>query len=93
MNLVIFPPSADNEMLCLPGKTCETRTMEARGTIIVAAGIMITVQVGLFDWLKADIAGLTERVDRVEREVAFVRGQLSLVLPVLGGHSTSSPDP
>jgi len=67
--------------------------MEARGSIFAAAGIVITVQIGLFAWLKADIAGLTERVDRVEREVGFVRGQLSLVLPVLRGHSTSSPDP
>lgn len=67
--------------------------MEARGSIFAAAGIVITVQIGLFAWLKADIAGLTERVDRVEREVAFVRGQLSLVLPVLGGQSTSSPGP
>ena len=70
--------------------------MEARGSIFAAAGIVITVQIGLFAWLKADIAGLTERVervDRVEREVALVRGQLSLVLPVLGGHSTSHPDP
>ena len=64
--------------------------MEARGSIFAAAGIVITVQIGLFAWLKADIAGLTERV---EREVALVRGQLSLVLPVLGGHSTSHPDP
>ncbi len=55
--------------------------MEARGSIFAAAGIVITVQIGLFAWLKAGIAGLTERVDRVEREVAFVRGQLSLALP------------
>ena len=67
--------------------------METRGSIFAAAGIVITVQIGLFAWLKADIAGLTERVDRVEREVAFVRGQLSLVLPALGGHSTSNSDP
>ena len=67
--------------------------MEARGSIFAAAGIVITVQIGLVAWLKADIAGLTERVDRVEREVAFVRGQLSLVLPVLGRHETSRPDP
>ena len=67
--------------------------METRGSIFTAAGIVITVQIGLFAWLKADIAGLTERVDRVERGVAFVRGQLSLVLPALGGHSTSNTDP
>ena len=65
--------------------------MEVRGTIFAAAGIIITVQIGLFAWLKADIAGLTDRVDRVEREVAFVRGQLSLVLPVLGGRANSDP--
>ena len=59
--------------------------MEARGSIFAAASIVITVQIGLFAWVKADIAGLTERVDRVERGVAFVRGQLSLVLPALGG--------
>ena len=59
--------------------------METRGSIFAAAGIVITVQIGLFAWLKADIAGLTERVDRVEREVAFVRGQLSLALPPRAG--------
>ena len=67
--------------------------MEARGSIFAAAGIIIMVQAGLFASLKADLAGLTDRVDRVEREVAFVRGQLSLVVPVLGGHSTSNRDP
>ena len=66
--------------------------MEARGTIFAAAGIIITVQIGLFAWLEADIAGLTERVDRIEREVAFVRGQLSLALPARAGHSGSNPD-
>ena len=64
------------------------------GGIFAAAGIVITVQIGRFAWLKADIAGLAERVDRVERGVAFVRGQLSLVLPALGGgRSTSNSDP
>ena len=66
--------------------------MEARGTIFAAAGIIITVQIGLLAGLKADIAGLTERVDRVEREVAFVRGQLSLALPTRAGRSGSNPD-
>ena len=66
--------------------------MEARGTIFAATGIIITAQIGLFAWLKADIAGLTERVDRDEREVAFVRGQLSLALPARAGQSGSSPD-
>ena len=59
--------------------------MESRGSIFAAAGIVITVQIGLFAWLKADIAGLAEGVDRVEREVAFVRGQLSLALPARAG--------
>lgn len=67
--------------------------MEARGTILAAAGTIITVQIGLFAWLKADIAGLTERVDRVGRAVAFVRGQLSLALPARVGHPGSSSDP
>ena len=66
--------------------------MEVRGTIFAAAGIIITVQIGSFAWLRADIAGLTERVDRVEREVAFVRGQLSLALPVRAGHSGPDSD-
>ena len=63
--------------------------MEAQGSIFAAAGIVITVQIGLFAWLKADIAGLTERVDRVERGVAFVRGQLSLALPALAGEAAA----
>ena len=63
--------------------------MEARGNIFAAAGIVITVQIGAFAWLKADIAGLTDRVDRIEREVAFVRGQLSLALPALAGQAES----
>ena len=46
--------------------------METHTTIITAAGIIIGVQAGLFAWLKADIGALT---GRVEREVAFVRGQ------------------
>ena len=66
--------------------------MEARGTILAAAGTIITVQIGLVAWLKADIAGLTERMDRIEREVAFVRGQLSLALPARAGQSGSNPD-
>ena len=62
--------------------------METRGIIITAASIIVGVQLALFAWLKADIGALAEnigalsaRVDRVEREVAFVRGQLSLALP------------
>ena len=54
--------------------------MELRGIVIATGTVIITVQLGLFAWLKADIGALTERVDRVEREVAFVRGQLSLAL-------------
>ena len=67
--------------------------MEARGSIFAAAGIVITVQIGLFAWLKADLAGLTERVDRVGREVAFVRGLLSLALPALAGEAAAGPKP
>ena len=57
--------------------------MELRGIIIATGTVIVTVQLGLFAWLKADIGALTERVDRVEREIAFVRGQLSLALPSL----------
>ncbi len=57
--------------------------MELRGVVIATGTVIVTVQLGLFAWLKADIGALTERVDRVEREVAFVRGQLSLALPSL----------
>ena len=39
---------------------------------------------GLFAWSKADVGALT---DRVERGVAFVRGQLSLALPPLADTS------
>ena len=54
--------------------------MEPRTVTVTAAGMIIGVQVGLFAWLKADVAAVTERV---EREVAFVRGQLSPALPAL----------
>ena len=64
--------------------------METRGTIIAAAGIIITVQLALFAWIKSDLGGLTDSMDRVEREVAFVRGQLSLALPALAA-GTSAP--
>ena len=57
--------------------------MELRGIVIATGTVIITVQLGLFAWIKADIGALTERLDRVEREVAFVRGQLSLALPSL----------
>ena len=65
--------------------------MEARGSIFAAAGIVITVQIGLFAWLKADIAGPTEGVNLVEREVAFVRGQLSHSLPARAGEAATGP--
>ena len=61
--------------------------METRGPIAAAAGIVITVQAGRFAWIKADLAGLTERV---EREGAFVRGQPSLALPALAAQPGSS---
>ena len=57
--------------------------MELRGIVIATGTVIVTVQVGLFAWLKADIGALMERLDRVEREVAFVRDQLSLALPSL----------
>ncbi len=59
------------------------------------AGLVITVQVGLFVWLKSDIADLGTRVDRLEREVAFMRGQLSLAIPALAKTppSQSAPPP
>ena len=88
--------------------------MEARNAIIATAGAIITVQVGLFAWLKSDIsnlaeqtrsdisnlaeqtrsdmAGLGTRVDRVEREVAFIRGQLSLALPTLAAQTAADPE-
>ena len=67
--------------------------MESRGTIFAAAGIIITVQLGLFASLKTGIAGLTERVERIDREVAFVRGQLSLALPALAGEAAAGSKP
>ena len=61
--------------------------METRGTVIAAAGTISMVQVGLFAWLKTDIAGPADRVERVERAMALVRGQLSLALPALAGQA------
>ena len=61
---------------------------------LTLAGLVITVQIGLFAWLKYDIADLRSdlgtRVDRLERDVAFIRGQLSLALPAL---TASDPTP
>ena len=66
--------------------------MEARNTVIATAGAIITVQVGLFAWLKSDVADLAMRVDRVEREVAFIRGQLSLALPAPAAQTAADPE-
>ena len=73
--------------------------METRGIIITSASIIVGVQFALFAWLKADIDTLAEnigalsaRVDRVEREVAFVCGQLSLALPSLAQSRPQWPD-
>ena len=64
--------------------------MEQRAFPVTVAGAIIGVQLALFAWLRADIESvrldidaLGQRMDRVEREVAFVRGQLSLALPSL----------
>ena len=59
---------------------------------LTLAGLVIGVQIGLFAWLKADIADLAERVNRVETEVAFIRGQLSAALPSLA-QSSRPPAP
>ena len=55
------------------------------GAMFAAAGIITTVQSGLFASLGVEIAGLAERVARVEREVVFSRGQLSLATPARAG--------
>ena len=62
--------------------------MEERGIITVAAGIIATVQAGLFACLEADTA---DRADRLGREVAFVLGQLYLAVSALAGRSGSDP--
>ena len=64
--------------------------MEAGGAIIATAGVIVAMKVRRFAWLKADIPGLSNRVDR---GVAVVRGQLSLALPPLSGHPGSTPCP
>ena len=62
--------------------------MEPLGIALTFGGIVIIgVQIGLFAWLKHDIGGLSSRLDRVGRDVAFVRGQLSLA------HSHANPPP
>ena len=62
--------------------------MDAKTTTITAALALAGLQIGLFAWLKTDIGALTDRmvavergVARVESEVAFIRGQLSLAIP------------
>ena len=69
--------------------------MDARTTTITAALALAGLQVGLFAWLKTDIAALADRILTVERDVArvesgvaFVRGQLSLALPALAQSKT-----
>ena len=56
--------------------------MDAKTTTITAALALAGLQIGLFAWLKADIGALDARLVTVEREVAFIRGQLSQALPV-----------
>lgn len=55
--------------------------MDANTTTITAALALAGLQIGLFAWLKADIGALVTRLVTVEREVAFIRGQLSQALP------------
>ena len=55
--------------------------MDAKTTTITAALVLAGLQIGLFAWLKADIGALDARLVTVEREVAFIRGQLSQALP------------
>ena len=50
-------------------------------TTITAALALAGLQIGLFAWLKADIGALDDRMVTVEREVDFMRGQLSQALP------------
>ena len=71
--------------------------METNTTIITAAVALAGLQIGLFAWLKADIAALADRmvivereVARVEREVAFMRGQFSLAFPAVTQPKTAA---
>ena len=71
--------------------------METNTTIITAAVALAGLQIGLFAWLKADIAALADRmvivereVARVERGVAFMRGQLSLAFPAVTQSKTAA---
>lgn len=72
--------------------------MTDKTTTLSAAGIIVTIQLALFAWLKTDIGNLSEqiesverRVAAVEREVAFVKGQLSLALPSLATTTPTTP--
>lgn len=73
---------------------------------IIGTGLAIAVLlIGLIAWVRSDMKqgfrqlsdrlGAVERdVARVENEVSFMRGQLSLVLPALAqAHIPSPPDP
>ena len=55
--------------------------MNSHVTTITAALALAGLQIGLFASLKADIGALDDRMVTVEREVAFMRGQLSQALP------------
>ena len=70
--------------------------METNTTIITAALALAGLQIGLFAWLKADIGALADRlvmvereVARVERAVAFMRGQFSLAFPTVTQSKTA----
>ena len=58
-------------------------------TVITTGLTLAALQIGLFVWLKNDIGALAERIRRVEHDVAFLRGQMSLVLPSLTKSSTA----
>ena len=70
--------------------------METNTTIITTALALAGLQIGLFAWLKADIGALADRlvmvereVARVERAVAFMRGQFSLAFPTVTQSKTA----
>ena len=54
--------------------------MSLNTNTIATITALAALQIGMFAWLKNDIRSLAERVQHVETEVAFVRGQLSLAL-------------
>ena len=71
--------------------------METNTTIIAAALALAGLQIGLFAWLKADIGALADRmvmvereVARIEREVAFMRGQFSPAFPTVTQSKTAA---